>query len=90
LTNVIQFPTKEEVQDEEYLPADEFVTTDSYGGKMYCFTCSAVLKDGLNERPFLFNFWAYDFADAERKMEAIRSTGRVDGQLIERIEFDKE
>lgn len=62
-------------------PAPEHVERDQFMRPMYRFSVSFDTSGG---RVWSIDIWAYDLADAEARLEAIRSNGRVDGQIFER------
>lgn len=58
-------------------PDAEHVAVDAHGVRWYRFTCRYV--DGDSEHGF--DIWATSHEDAARRMEALRATARVDGQV---------
>ena len=58
-----------------------FVRQDDYGRRLYTFLLSYCI-DG---KQWSTEVWAYDFADAEARVAAMRESLRVDGQLFERF-----
>ncbi len=64
-------------------PDEEFVKADEYGRKLYTFKYEFDHSDGHR---YGFSIWAYDFADAEAKMDSIKASGRIIGKLYSTIE----
>ena len=60
-------------------PDPQFVKKDDFGRPMYAYCCSYDM-DGKQWGGV--TIWAYSLEEAQRRMEAIRETGRVDGQLM--------
>ncbi|MER9356963.1 hypothetical protein NKI61_27360 [Mesorhizobium sp. M0514] len=58
-------------------PDPEFIRKDEYGRSLYCF----VLSFDMGHKQFGTELWAYDTADAEAKVAAMRESLRCDGQL---------
>lgn len=59
-------------------PDPEFIRKDEYGRPLYCF----VLSFDMADRQYGTDLWAYDMADAEAKVAAMRESLRVDGQMF--------
>lgn len=75
MADVIEFP-----KPAEPMPDAEHVCIVVENGqpiKWFEFTCT--FSDGETE--YSFRLWARDFADAERRLNELRATARVDGQL---------
>jgi hypothetical protein len=62
-------------------PASEFVHQDDYGRKMYVF----LIDYEMDGKTFGSQIWAYDDADAEQRLAAIRSSAVIAGKLYEQI-----
>ena len=63
-------------------PDPEHVTQDPFGrGAFYRFTCSYDHEG----REFGFELWATSFADAQRRLESLKRTARLDGQIYRTI-----
>ncbi len=62
-------------------PDSRFVRRDNYGRPLYCFLLSYM----VDESRFSTQVWAYDFADAEARVAAMRNSLKVDGQLFKEI-----
>lgn len=62
-------------------PDPEFVWIDGRGQKWFAFAFGYEV-DG---REFGFQIWALNHADAERRLEAIRATGRVAGKVFAEV-----
>jgi hypothetical protein len=60
-------------------PDAEFVRQDEYGRPLYCFLLSYEM-DGSR---YSTEVWAYDEAEAKRRVEAMRASLTYDGQLFE-------
>lgn len=56
----------------------QFICTDQDGREMFAFCGSYRLDTG---QTFSLSFYAYDFDDAEKRVEAIRSSLVLDGQI---------
>lgn len=56
--------------------------TDYTGQIWHRFTCSYPIDD----TEFVFHIYALDWKDAERRIAAIGSGGRVDGQLVKEMD----
>lgn len=63
-------------------PDPQFVRTDDCGRPMYCYSVRYAM-DGKQWGGV--KIWAYDFDEALRRMEAIRATGKIDGQLMAEV-----
>ena len=62
-------------------PDPQFVGTDEYGRKIYVFLLSYEMDGKL----WSTQVWAYDTADAEARVAAMRQSLKVDGQLFDAI-----
>lgn len=62
-------------------PDPQFISTDDFGRPMYAYSLIYNMDEKLWGG---VTIWAYDYPEALRRMEAIRATGRIDGQLLER------
>lgn len=62
-------------------PDPEFVTKDEYGRPLYTFG----VEYELGGKQYSFHLVAYDWADAEAKVTAIRESGRVYGQIYSEV-----
>lgn len=58
-------------------PDADHVRRDDFGRPLYRFTCSYDMGDGA----WALDLWAYSREDADARMDAIRRSGRVDGQV---------
>lgn len=58
-------------------PDPEHVFTDEHGQQWFEFLCAYADADG----EFSFTIWAKDFEDAERRMNVLRQTAVVSGQI---------
>lgn len=58
-------------------PDPEFIRKDDFGREMFSFALSYNMGDAT----FGINLWAYDLADAEAKVAAMRESLRIDGQV---------
>lgn len=56
----------------------KFITTDQFGVKMFIFHASYKMGEGL----FDVRFYAYDFEDAAKRIEAMRAGLILQGQLV--------
>lgn len=63
-------------------PDPQFICTDQEGREMVAFCGSYRLDTG---ETFGIDFYAYDFDDAEKRVEAIRSSLVLDGQKFSEI-----
>jgi len=59
-------------------PDPEFVRKDEYGRPLYCFTLSYQM-DGST---YATEVWAYDQAEAEKRVQAMRESLTYEGQLF--------
>lgn len=59
----------------------EFVRHDDYGRPLYTF----LLSYEMEGKSWSTEVWAYDFADAEARVAAMRESLKVTGQLFDRI-----
>lgn len=59
-------------------PDPEFIRKDDFGREMFCFTLSYDMGDAT----YGIHLWAYDLADAEAKVVAVRESLRCDGQVF--------
>ncbi|KGM36171.1 hypothetical protein [Inquilinus limosus] len=73
MSNVLTFPAQDQ-------PAVEHVSQDQWGRPMYRF---AISYDHLPNRTWTADIWAYNQADAEARLEAIRNNGVIAGQALE-------
>ena len=62
-------------------PAPENVLVDDFGRKLYRFLCSY----DLGPERYIFHLWAYDLEDADKKIQAIKESGQVDGQVFHTV-----
>ena len=62
-------------------PAPEFVRTDEYGRKLYCF----LLDYEMDGSQYSAELWAYDMDEAHRRVAAMRNSLGVSGQLFDCI-----
>lgn len=62
-------------------PDPEFVRKDDYGRPLYTFLLSYEM-DGSR---WSTELWAYDFADAEARVAAMRESLKVDGQAFSTV-----
>lgn len=62
-------------------PDPEFVMQDDYGRKLYTF----LLSYEMDGKQWSTQVWAYDFADAEARVAAMRESLKVDGQLFGQV-----
>jgi len=62
-------------------PDPEFVCQDNYGRPMYLF----LLAYEMGEKAYGAEVWAYDEADAEARVAAMKASLKVDGQLFEQV-----
>lgn len=60
-------------------PSSKFVTRDRNGDVMFAYTVSYEFEG----RDYSFTIWAHDQDDAENRLNHIRRTGNVDGQVYE-------
>ena len=60
-------------------PDPEFVKHDDLGRPMYCY---CVEYDMNGKQWGGVSIWAYDFEEALRRLEAIRQSSKVGGQLM--------
>jgi hypothetical protein len=67
--------------DRKHGPEQQHVYRDDLGVKWFEFTCE--FKYG--ESSFGFSIWALDAADAQRRMECLRATATVCGQVYATI-----
>lgn len=63
-------------------PDPEFVRKDDFGRPMYAYCVSYDMDD---KQWGGVTIWAYDFDEAIRRLDALRQSGRVDGQLMGHI-----
>lgn len=73
--NVIQLPL---VRRSDRDPEPEFCTSDRSGRSMFRFLADYKI-DG---RTFGISFWAYDLADAERRVAIMRANLSLQGQIF--------
>lgn len=72
--NIVSFT---EAHDKRHGPDPEHVYRDGMGVKWFEFTCSF----SVDGKEFGFHLWALDRADCERRLDALKQTAEVDGQL---------
>lgn len=60
-------------------PDDSCVRHDEYGRPLYLFGYEFEHSDG---KPYGFDFWAYDWKDAEEKLASIKASARIVGQIF--------
>lgn len=68
-------------RDKRVEPDPEFVRQDDYGRELYTF----LLSYEMDGKQWSTQVWAYDFADAEARVAAMRESLKVDGQAFERL-----
>lgn len=59
-------------------PDPEFVRNDDYGRPLYTF----LLSYEMDGKQWSTEVWAYDFADADARVAAMRASLKVDGQAF--------
>jgi len=59
---------------------------DDKGRTWQEFTCS--YTHPLDDQTFSFSIWAIDFADAVERLKIIGEAGKVDGALVEVINWE--
>jgi hypothetical protein len=66
-------------------PEPEHVSCDQWGRPMFRFTVEYphLATQAGGERVWTATIWAYDEDDAEARLDAIRGSGRLAGQVIE-------
>jgi hypothetical protein len=74
--NVVQFPDKN-------APDSDHVFVDDQGETWYRFTCSYV---DYRRARMVFDIWALSQADAENRMEYLKSNAVVDGQVYQTVD----
>lgn len=62
-------------------PDEQFVRRDEYGRSIYCFS----VEYDFAGAEYVTQVWAYDMADADARVAAIRNSARVAGQLYSEI-----
>lgn len=73
-------------RDKRHGPDQEHVAVivkDGRAEKWFEFTC-AFACDGAE---YSFTIWALDFADADRRLDALKASAKVDGQLYRTIQY---
>jgi hypothetical protein len=63
-------------------PGPECIRRDNYGREIFCFLASYTCADG---KSYSTEIWAYDQAEAERRIEGMKQSLVYDGQLFDRI-----
>jgi hypothetical protein len=69
---IIDFAIKEKP------PTAEFVRTDDDGRQMFCF----LIHYGMNGSQWSCQMWAYDADDAQARLDGIKASGSVAGQIF--------
>jgi len=59
-------------------PDPEFIVRDSAGRRMVAFG----IDFNFGDSEWSFHIFAYDMADAEERVKAIRETARISGQIM--------
>lgn len=77
-SNVIEFKRLESQPDAQFVVV---VAEDGKPVKYYKYICSFE----FNESTFGFHVWARDNEDAERRLAALKITGKVDGKLFSEV-----
>jgi hypothetical protein len=67
-----------EKRNEREAPDPHLVRKDDFGRPIYVFG----VEYRMDSKDWTFRVWAYDLADAEKRVEAIRSGARVYGQIM--------
>ena len=62
-------------------PDPDCVTRDEAGRPLFRYCCDYRLFG----RGFTFTLWAYDFDDAEARLDAIRQSGHIAGQVLSEV-----
>lgn len=62
-------------------PADEFVRIDDEGRKMFYF----MIHYRMGESQWSCRIWAYDAEDAQARLDGIKASGTVAGQVYVQI-----
>lgn len=68
-------------RDKRLAPDPEFVRTDDFGRKMYLFA----LEYRMDGDEWGCEVWAYDVADAQRRVDGMRQSLRILGQMYTAI-----
>lgn len=76
--NVIQLPL---VRRSDRDPEPAFRTSDHRGRAMFRF----LAEYRIDGRTFGISFWAYDLADAERRVASMRANLSLQGQIFCRV-----
>ena len=63
-------------------PAPEYIRKDDFGRPMFCF----LLSYEMDNRQWSTELWAYDLADAQNRVAAMRASLTCDGQIFQRID----
>lgn len=62
-------------------PDPEFIRKDEYGRRLYCF----LLDYQMDGSQYSTEVWAYDEAEAQRRVAAMRATLGYAGQLFSQV-----
>lgn len=62
-------------------PDEQFVKHDDYGRPIYLF----LLEYQMDDKSWQAEVWAYDFEDAEKRVEAMRTSLTLLGQSYEQV-----
>lgn len=62
-------------------PDEEFVKRDDFGREMFAFLISYEMADS----PWSTHIWAYDEADAQARVDAMRQSLVLDGKVFSAI-----
>lgn len=63
-------------------PDPQFVRQDDYGRKLYTF----LLSYEMDGKQWSVELWAYDEADAQARVDAMRHSVRLDGKLFSEVQ----
>lgn len=74
-----------ERQKREEQPDSEFRRVDDQGVEWFCFVVDFLVPQALGGGSWSFRIWARDFKDAQARVEAIKATATLGGQLYAEI-----
>lgn len=84
MSEVIPFPGVRYERRDQDKPDPGFTCTDEDGRIMGLFAIDFLVNDPEtgDEREFSVSVWAYDREDAERRLDCLKQTGRLAGQIM--------
>lgn len=62
-------------------PDPSFVSADRWGRPLYLFSASYSYDGLTGPSNWTFEFWAYDWSDAQKRLDSIKAGAVIEGQV---------